>query len=81
MERGGRGKGAVFLLWAAAYKRCPQVLAVNVGPGEDGGGGGHIEVEGGVAGEGEARFHPMKKIVSESSNKLFVIDMCVSELR
>ena len=29
---------------------------------EDGGEGGLIEVEGGVAGEEEARFHPMEKV-------------------
>lgn len=65
----GKGRSLFCCAYAhvgssAACTRCLQVLhlVANVGPGEDGGGGGLIEVEGGVAGEGEARFHPMGKV-------------------
>ena len=64
---GGAGRamgGERARFFCCSCIRClqDQDLAANVRVGEGGGGGGLIEVEGGVVGEGEARFHPIGKV-------------------
>lgn len=63
---------------AAHLQRCPRGLVAE--GGEDGGGGDLIEVEGGVEGEGEARFHPMEKVHIEMPEDCKLSDMLVKLL-
>lgn len=57
-----QGLGIGTRLLQSITRKClhQDLLGANVV--EDGGEGGLIEVEGGVAGEEEARFHPMEKV-------------------
>lgn len=51
-------------------------MALGQGEVEDGGGGDLIEVEGGVEGEEEARFHPMEKVHVEIPDGCKFFKLC-----